>query len=119
MRSRGTPPVKSETVFDRRGSSTSQSSAPARRAGDRRGASSKDSSASDAPAGDSRTEAPLEQSASRKRRATRDGREALVVYMPADCIKALKIAAVEQDTSASAIVTNLVVAWLRSHGQRG
>jgi hypothetical protein len=59
-----------------------------------------------------------EESAPRKRRATRDGREPLVVYMLPDAIKALKIAAVEQDTTASAIVTEAVTIWLRNAARR-
>jgi hypothetical protein len=50
----------------------------------------------------------------RKKRATRDGREPLVIYMPPASIKALKIAALEHDTTASAIVTEAVSLWLRS-----
>jgi len=51
---------------------------------------------------------------SRKRRATRDGREPLVVYMPPESIKALKFAALEYDTTASAIVQDAVTRWLES-----
>jgi len=54
----------------------------------------------------------------RKRRATRDGREPLVVYMLPEDIKALKIAAVEQDTTASAIVADAVTRWLAQVGRR-
>jgi hypothetical protein len=50
----------------------------------------------------------------RKRRATRDGREPLVVYMPPESIKALKFAAIEYDTTASAIVMDAVTRWLDS-----
>jgi hypothetical protein len=35
-----------------------------------------------------------------------------------DAIKALKIAAVEQDTTASAIVTEAVTIWLRNAARR-
>lgn len=59
-----------------------------------------------------------EELAPRKRRATRDGREPLVVYMFPDAIKALKIAAVEHDTTASAIVTDAVVLWLKNAARR-
>ena len=54
----------------------------------------------------------------RKRRATSDGREPLVVYMPPECIKALKIAAVEHETTASAIVTGIVDVWLRARSKQ-
>lgn len=54
----------------------------------------------------------------RKRRATRDGREPLVVYMLPEDIKALKIAAVEQDTTASAIVADAVTRWLAQPRRR-
>jgi hypothetical protein len=55
---------------------------------------------------------------SRKRRATRDGREPLVVYMRPESIKALKIAALEHDTTASAIVTEAVTFWLQHVSQQ-
>jgi hypothetical protein len=55
----------------------------------------------------------------RKRRATRDGRESLVVSMPPQTIKLLKIAALERDTTASAIVTRAVDGWLRDHRRTG
>jgi len=55
----------------------------------------------------------------RKRRATSDGREPLVVYMLPESIKALKIAAVEQDTTASAIVTAAVDAWMKKAARGG
>jgi hypothetical protein len=54
----------------------------------------------------------------RKRRATRDGREPLVVYMLPDAIKALKIAALQLDTTASAIVSEAVSAWLETIAKR-
>jgi len=53
-----------------------------------------------------------------KRRATRDGRQPLVVYMRPEAIKALKIAALEDDTTASAIVATAVSAWLQLRGKR-
>jgi hypothetical protein len=55
--------------------------------------------------------------APRKRRATSDGREPLVVYMRPESIRALKIAALEDDTTASAIVAEATDAWLRSRGR--
>jgi len=54
----------------------------------------------------------------RKRRATRDGREPLVVYMQPEAIKALKIAALQHDTTASAIVSEAVSAWLDAIAKR-
>lgn len=54
----------------------------------------------------------------RKRRATRDGREPLVVYMLPEAIKALKIAALQLDTTASAIVSEAVSAWLQTTAKR-
>jgi hypothetical protein len=59
-----------------------------------------------------------EQVERRKRRATSDGREPLVVYMLPDTIKALKIAAVERDTTASAIVAEAVTIWLKNAARR-
>ena len=49
----------------------------------------------------------------RKRRSTRDGREPLVIYLRPESIKALKIAALEDDTTASAIMTEALGAWFR------
>ena len=53
----------------------------------------------------------------RKRRSTSDGREPLVVYLRPEAIKALKIAALEHDSTASAIVAQSVDTWLRAHGR--
>ena len=53
-----------------------------------------------------------------RRRSTRDGRQPLVVYMQPESIKALKIAALEHDTTASAIVAEAVSTWLGTHGKR-
>ena len=53
----------------------------------------------------------------RKRRSTQDGREPLVVYLRPESIKALKMAALEHDTTASAIVAESVDAWLRTQGR--
>ena len=66
-----------------------------------------------------RRQSSRDKASPRKRRATSDGREPLVVYMLPESIKALKIAAVEQDTTASAIVTAAVDAWLRKAGRGG
>lgn len=53
----------------------------------------------------------------KKRRATRDGREPLVIYLRPESIRTLKIAALENDTTASAIVAEAVDGWLRAHGR--
>ena len=49
---------------------------------------------------------------SRKRRSTRDGREPLVIYLRPESIKALKMAALERDTTASAIMAEALDTWL-------
>ena len=54
---------------------------------------------------------------SRKRRATRDGREPLVVYLRPESIKSLKIAALERDTTASAIMADALDLWFRNAGR--
>ena len=53
----------------------------------------------------------------RKRRSTRDGREPLVVYLRPDAIKALKIAALEHDTTVSSILAEQADSWLRAQGR--
>jgi len=53
-----------------------------------------------------------------RRRSTRDGRQPLVVYMQPAEIKALKIAALEHDTTAAAIVGEAVSTWLRTQHKR-
>lgn len=53
----------------------------------------------------------------RKRRSTRDGREPLVIYLRPEAIKGLKIAALENDTTVSAIVADQMDAWLRTQGR--
>lgn len=45
-----------------------------------------------------------------------DGRKALLVYLNEGLIKDLKVAAVERDTTASAITSEAVEAWLRFRG---
>lgn len=47
-----------------------------------------------------------------RRRTLADGRQQVLLYLPPDMIKALKIAAVEQDSSVSQLVEALVTAWL-------
>ena len=63
------------------------------------------------------TGADRSRGAARKRRSTSDGREPLVVYLRPESIKALKIAALENDTTVSAIVADQTDAWLRSQGR--
>lgn len=46
-------------------------------------------------------------------RALRDGRVQMLVYLPPATIKALKQAALDDDTSASAVVEAAVDAWLK------
>ena len=55
----------------------------------------------------------------RKRRSTRDGREPLVVYLRPESIRALKMAALENDTTVSAIVADLADQWLQVQGRTG
>jgi hypothetical protein len=55
--------------------------------------------------------------ATRKRRATSDGREPLVVYLRPEAIKSLKIAALERDTTASAIMADALDLWFRAPGR--
>jgi hypothetical protein len=71
-----------------------------RRATDRTEGSARDGGKSSAP--------------KRKRRSTRDGREPLVIYLRPESIKALKIAALEDDTTASAIVADALDRWLHT-----
>lgn len=89
-----------DTTFDRRKLNDGPAPARGRRAADR----SNDEGA--------RESALPDPTPARKRRATRDGREPLVVYMPPESIKALKFAALEYDTTASAIVLDAVTRWL-------
>ena len=89
-----------DTTFDRRKLSDAPAPTRGRRAADRSN-------------GEGARESALpDPKPARKRRATRDGREPLVVYMPPESIKALKFAALEYDTTASAIVLDAVTRWL-------
>ncbi len=45
-----------------------------------------------------------------------DGRKALLVYLDQELIKNLKVAAVERDTTASAISSEAIESWLRARG---
>ena len=53
----------------------------------------------------------------RKRRSTSDGREPLVVYLRPEAIRARKMAALERDTTVSAIIAVQADAWLRAQGR--
>ena len=55
----------------------------------------------------------------RKRRSTRDGRQPLVIYLRPEAIKALKIAALDRDTTASAIMADVLDAWLDARQRPG
>jgi hypothetical protein len=112
MPSRSRRAAEADTVFDRRRSAADEAAA-------RRVAQGQSRRATDGTKGElvARVAAESDEPrASRKRRATSDGREPLVIYMPPETIKRLKIAALEHDTTASAIATEAVVAWLRDAG---
>jgi hypothetical protein len=67
-------------------------------------------------AGDTALRTQTERAATR--RSTRDGREPLVVYLRPESIKALKFAALEEDSTASAIVAEAVSTWLEARVRR-
>jgi hypothetical protein len=98
-----------DTTFDRRSSSVSSSEtdAPVRRDTDR--------ARKIQPTSES--EQDVAEQSSPKRRVTRDGRHPLVIYMRPEAIKALKMAALEDDTTASAIVGDAVSSWLASRAR--
>jgi hypothetical protein len=102
-----------DTVFDRRSPSSRDGATEGKSAGRRRGdrtiaadveSSLKNGIDAGAPA--------------RKRRTTRDGRQPLVVYMRPESVKVLKMAAIESETTVSAIVAEAVGAWLRQRQKR-
>jgi len=104
-------------------SSERAASADQRRSGDRRTAIRAGAGRSrgrratddaDARAGDSPAKS---RGAPRKRRSTRDGREPLVIYLQPESIRALKMAALEADTTASAIMADVLAVWLRAQGR--
>ena len=100
---------KRDTLMDRRGSAdrrASQRNEDGGHAGRRAADAAREADSVERPTHDP---APR-----RKRRATRDGREALVVYLQPACIKAVKIAALELDTTASALVSEALDQWLRA-----
>jgi len=117
MAPRSARAANADTVFDRRQIADARVAAGGQpqSLGHRRASDDQHSTSRRAPVVRSASE---EESAPRKRRATRDGREPLVIYMLPDAIKALKIAAVEQDTTASAIVTEAVTMWLKNAARR-
>lgn len=55
---------------------------------------------------------PPEPGGKPSRRTLADGRQQVLLYLPPAMIKALKLAAVEGDSSVSQIVETLVAAWL-------
>lgn len=60
---------------------------------------------------------PAGRSAGTRRRATKDGREQLLVYLRPEGIRELKLAALEGDTTASAIVADALNAWFQRHSR--
>lgn len=54
-----------------------------------------------------------------RRRTLADGRTQMLIYLPPDMIKALKLLAVEQESSVSQLVEEAVGAWLpHTRGKR-
>lgn len=106
-------------IFDRRSASKNDTSSKARALsrGQRRSDEKRTVSRVDEHDG-AGARGTAEEAPRRKRRATSDGREPLVVYLLPNCIKALKIAAVELDSTASAIVGEAVAAWLLKSARR-
>ncbi len=92
-----------------------QRRSPDRRAKPREGQSGR--RASDITDPRSSSESPT--GSGRKRRSTRDGRQPLVIYLRPEAIKALKIAALERDTTASAIMADVLDAWLDARQRPG
>ena len=88
-----------------------------RRAAPREGQSARGRRATDAAAARSASANAKSGGATRKRRATSDGREPLVVYLRPEAIKSLKIAALERDTTASAIMADALDLWSRASGR--
>lgn len=107
-------------VFDRRSASKSDTSSTARTSsrGHRRSTDEKHRVSRVDGQNGAVARATADEAPRRKRRATSDGREPLVVYLLPNCIKALKIAAVELDSTASAIVGEAVTAWLLKSARR-
>ncbi len=58
---------------------------------------------------------PVDKKVARAKKRS-DGRKALLVYLDQELIKNLKVAAVERDTTASAITSEAIESWLRARG---
>ena len=110
-------PSRSDRFTDRKGQ------VDQRRTADRRSSvranGSRGRRATDLPADARISEGSSAGGETRKRRSTRDGREPLVVYLRPEAIKALKIAALETDTTVSAILAEQADAWLRTQSRAG
>ena len=88
-----------------------QRRSPDRRAAPREGqGTARGRRATDLP--DAHAASPAAAGAGRKRRSTRDGRQPLVIYLRPEAIRALKIAALERDSTASAIMADVLDTWL-------
>jgi hypothetical protein len=92
---------------------------PDRRSAPRAGQGGKKGRRATDLAAESRVTSGLDKSGNppRKRRATSDGREPLVIYLRPESIKALKIAALERDVTASAIMADALGLWFRAEGR--
>ena len=110
MAPRGSQSNESGRLVDQRRSAD-------RRAAPREGQGARGRRATDAVAARSASAADESGGAVRKRRATSDGREPLVVYLRPEAIKSLKIAALERDTTASAIMADALDLWARTSGR--
>jgi hypothetical protein len=53
------------------------------------------------------------------KRVLADGRQQLLVYLPPEMIRALKLTAVERDSSVSHLVEQAISLWRRSEGGKG
>jgi hypothetical protein len=109
MATRDARPTGSGLPADRR-RSPDRRSAPREGQSGKKGRRATDDAARTAPTADKTGNA-------RKRRATRDGREPLVIYLRPESIKALKIAALERDITASAVMAEALGLWFRSEGR--
>jgi hypothetical protein len=110
MASRGSRTTESGTSIDQR-RTADRRKAP--RVGSARGRRATDAVESPSTAGGDKAGGER-----RKRRATSDGREPLVIYLRPESIKALKMAALERDSTASAIMVDALEMWFRANGRR-
>lgn len=62
-------------------------------------------------------QAEKREKSSPKRRATKEGREQMLVYLFPEGIKELKLAAVEESRTVSSLVAEAVNEWLQKHGR--